>query len=184
MTQPGKSDTVARIENDYVDELISQWGIEKPDLDASALHIFGRLHRLYLMYHNAISETFGEYGINPAGFDVLSTLKRSGGDHTLTPSQLAEFSLVTSGGISLRLNRLEDAGLVERIREKSDRRSVHVRLTPAGHDLISRVAEIHFAREKEMLAGLSPTEVEMLSELLRKLGTSVKTYLWSQDPEN
>lgn len=184
MAQPGRTDTAARIENDYVDELIRQWGAEKPELDTSALHIFGRLHRLYLLYHSAISETFEEYGINPAGFDVLSTLKRSGGDYTLTPSQLAEFSLVTSGGISLRLNRLEDAGLVERIREKSDRRSVHVRLTPTGHDLISRVAEIHFTREKEMLAGLSPSEIELLTELLRKLGTSVKTHLWGRDPED
>ncbi|MGD7003431.1 MarR family winged helix-turn-helix transcriptional regulator [Corynebacterium halotolerans] len=184
MTYPGKISAATRIKEDYVDDLIAQWKAEKPELDTSALHIFGRLHRLYLMYNHAISDTFEQYGINAAGFDVLSTLKRSGGDYTLTPTQLAEFSLVTSGGISLRLNRLEDAGLVERIREKSDRRSVHVRLTQAGQDLVSEVAEVHFAREKEMMAGLSPEEAEELTELLRKLGMSVKTYLWGADPEN
>lgn len=183
MSYPGKIDAATRIREDYVDNLIEQWKAEEPELDTSPLHIFGRLHRLYLMYNHAISDTFDQYGINAAGFDVLSTLKRSGGDYVLTPTQLAEFSLVTSGGISLRLNRLEDAGLVERIREKSDRRSVHVRLTPKGEKTVTEVAKVHFAREKEMMAGLSPEEADNLADLLRALGTSVKSHLWGDDPE-
>lgn len=183
MTLPEKTDAAAYLKEDYVDNLIEQWRVESPELDVGALHIFGRLHRLYLMYNHAISATFEQYGINAAGFDVLSTLKRSGGDYTLTPTQLAEYSLVTSGGISLRLNRLEDAGLVKRTREKSDRRSVHVRLTAKGQKLISEVAKIHFAREDEMMAGLTTEEVDDLAELLRKLGSSVKEYLWGDTSE-
>lgn len=184
MTLPEKTDAAEYLREDYVDNLIAQWRIEDPELDVSPLHIFGRLHRLYLMYNHAISVTFEQYEINAAGFDVLSTLKRSGGDYTLTPTQLAEFSLVTSGGISLRLNRLEDAGLVERTREKSDRRSVHVRLTAKGQKLISEVAQVHFAKEEEMIAGLTAEETDDLAELLRKLGGSVKEYLWGDVAKN
>src|SRR5699024_7786936 len=98
-----------------------------------------------------ISDTFEEYEINPAGFDVLASLKRAGGNYALTPKQLAENALVTSGGISLRLNRLEEAGLVERTREVADRRTVHVHLTSKGKELVSRVAKAHFARESELM---------------------------------
>lgn len=178
MTPGEKTQSLDRINDDYVDHVIEQWKAEDPQLDTSPLHIFGRIHRLYLMYNQAISETFEEYGINPAGFDVLASLKRAGANHSLTPSQLAEYALVTSGGISLRLNRLEEAGLVERIREETDRRSVHVQLTEKGSSLISKVAKVHFEREAEMLEQLSAEEVEQLAELLRKLGRSVKRYLW------
>lgn len=169
------------LHDDYVDLIIDQWNKEDPDLDASPLHIFGRIHRLYLMYNQAISDTFQEYGINSAGFDVLASLKRAGRDHHLTPTELAEYALVTSGGISLRLNRLEDAGLVERIREKADRRSVHVRLTDHGRTLISEVANIHFEREAQMMTLLSDDDKKQLTELLRKLGASVKSYLHEHD---
>lgn len=178
MTSVKKVEVFDWVHNDYVDRIIEQWQIEDPELDPSPLHIFGRIHRLYLMYNQAISDTFAEYGINAAGFDVLASLKRAGGDYSLTPTELAEFALVTSGGISLRLNRLEDAGLVERIREISDRRSVHVQLTEKGKTLVSEVAKIHFEREAQMMKQLSSEEVEQLTDLLRKLGVSVKSYLW------
>lgn len=158
---------------DYVDRIIAQWEEVDPDLDVSPLRILGRLHRTYLQYNHIISETFDEYGINQAGFDVLATLKRSGPGAAITPTELAEQALVTSGGISLRLNRLEDAGLVERIRGRKDRRAVEVRLTAAGEELISRIARHHFAREAELLRGLSGQDREDLANLLRKLSHSL-----------
>ncbi|MGV0868946.1 MarR family winged helix-turn-helix transcriptional regulator [Corynebacterium kalidii] len=154
---------------DYVDGIIAQWARVEPGLDVSPLRVFGRLHRAYLLYSHIISETFDEYGINQAGFDVLASLKRTGPDATVTPSELATQSLVTSGGVSLRLNRLEDAGLVERIRGRQDRRAVGVRLTEKGDELVSRVARHHFAREAELLSDLSDDEQRVLSDLLRRL---------------
>lgn len=162
------------VPDDYVDSIIEQWRLEDPDIDASPLHIFGRIHRIYLMYNQEISDTFEEYEINPAGFDVLASLKRAGGNYALTPKQLAENALVTSGGISLRLNRLEEAGLVERTREVADRRTVHVHLTSKGKELVSRVAKAHFARESELMGALTEAETDQLAELLRKLSGSVK----------
>ena len=87
----------------------------------------------------------------------------------LSSTELATQSLVTSGGVSLRLNRLEDAGLVERIRGRQDRRAVGVRLTEKGDELVSRVARHHFAREAELLSDLSDDEQRVLSDLLRRL---------------
>ncbi|MGN0095536.1 MAG: MarR family winged helix-turn-helix transcriptional regulator [Corynebacterium sp.] len=158
---------------DYVDHIVDQWGVVDPDLDVSPLEVFGRLHRTYLLYSHIISETFEEYGINQAGFDVLASLKRAGKGASLTPSQLSEQALVTSGGVSLRLNRLEDAGLVERIRGRKDRRAVSVRLTESGEELIARVSRRHFAREAELLEGLDSVDRQQLAELLRKLFVSL-----------
>jgi DNA-binding MarR family transcriptional regulator len=158
---------------DDVDGIIAQWATVDPELDVSPLRVFGRLHRSYLLYSHIISETFGEYGINQAGFDVLASLKRTGADVTVTPTELAAQSLVTSGGVSLRLNRLEDAGLIERIRGRRDRRAVGVRLTEKGDELVSRVARHHFAREAELLEELSEEEQRLLSGLLAKLFRSL-----------
>jgi DNA-binding MarR family transcriptional regulator len=159
---------------DYVDRIIAQWAVVDPDLDVSPLEVLGRLHRTYLLYNHIISETFEEYGINQAGFDVLASLKRAGSGASITPSELSEQALVTSGGISLRLNRLEDAGLVERIRGRKDRRAVEVRLTEAGDQLITRIARHHFAREAELLEGLTDEDRESLACLLRKLTVSLR----------
>lgn len=159
---------------DYVDRIMGQWADVDPTIDVTPLAVLGRLHRTYLLYSQLISETFDEYGINQAGFDVLASLKRAGPGATITPSGLSEQSLVTSGGISLRLNRLEDAGLIERIRGREDRRAVKVRLTEAGDELVGMVARRHFEREAELLEGLGGEDREQLSALLRKLFASLE----------
>lgn len=164
------------VEMDDVDHIIDQWKLADSGVDASPLHVFGRIHRLYIHYNRAISGTFAEAGINSAGFDVLATLRRAGNDSVLTPTQLAASGLVTTGGMSLRLNRLEDAGLIERTRIGEDRRAVLVQLTPKGKELISDVARIHFDREREMMSALSEAEAEQLAGLLRRLGRSVHGY--------
>ncbi len=161
---------------DHIDEAITQWSRVTPPVDASPMQILGRLHRLYLRYAAAINTTFQEFGINSASFDVLATLKRSGKPYTLTPSELAQSSLVTTAGITIRLDRLEASRLVRRTRDSSDRRVVHASLTPAGLSLVTKVSAIHFAREEAMLAGLSAHQRAELQRLLRELGYSFDQY--------
>ncbi|GAA4471266.1 MarR family transcriptional regulator [Rhodococcus olei] len=160
-------------EPDAVDDILAQWARECPDLDVSPLAVLGRLHRTYLRYQSAIGHVFDRHDINMASFDVLSALRRSGKPYRMTSGQLAESSLVTTGGITLRIDRLEKAGLVRRERDADDRRIVYAELTDAGLDLIDTVARDHFANEVRMLAGLSETERAELAVLLRRLEESI-----------
>ncbi len=160
-------------DRDAVDDIVDQWTREWPGLDVTPLEVLGRLHRTYLRYQSAVGRVFDEYGINMASFDVLAALRRSGEPYRMTSGQLAESSLVTTGGITLRIDRLEKAGLVRRERDAEDRRIVHSELTDAGKKLIDDVALAHFENETRMLAELSPDDQSDLVHLLRKLEHSL-----------
>jgi len=154
---------------DPVDVIASQWRRERPDIDVSALAVFGRLHRTYLRYAALIGEVFDSHEINMASFDVLAALRRSGPPFRRTAGDLASTGLVTTGGLTLRLDRLEAAGLITRERDTADRRVVYAQLTEAGLALIDQVAVEHFDNEMRMLAGLSDTERRQLAALLGRL---------------
>ena len=160
-------------QHDAVDAIIAAWEREIPDQDFSALAVLGRLHRAYLRYAALIGEVFAHHGINTASFDVLAALRRSGPPYRRTAGDLAHIGLVTTGGLTLRLDRLEKAGLIHRERDGTDRRIVYAQLTPAGLDLTNRVAKEHFANELEMLAGLTTAERRQLASLLAKLERSL-----------
>ncbi|MDZ7911974.1 MAG: MarR family transcriptional regulator [Rhodococcus sp. (in: high G+C Gram-positive bacteria)] len=162
-----------RIEPDAVDDIVHQWERQWPDLDVSALHIFGRMHRSYLRYQSSLSAVFEKHGINVASFDVLAALRRAGPPYQMTSGQLAEMSLVTTGGVTLRVDRLEQAGLVERERDATDRRVVYARLTAKGKEVFDAAAEEHFENENRMLAGLNAPERKQLADLFRKLEHSI-----------
>lgn len=162
-----------RFEPDAVDDIIDQWAHQWPDLDVSAIHIFGRMHRSYLRYQASLAAVFEKHGINIASFDVLAALRRSGPPYQMTSGQLAEMSLVTTGGVTLRVDRLEQAGLVERERDSTDRRVVYARLTEKGKEVFDAAAEEHFENENHMLAGLSPQDRKALADLFRKLERSI-----------
>lgn len=161
-------------ERDQVDAIIEQWGRERPGMDVSALAVFGRLHRGYLLYQTLLAEVFERHGIGMAAFDVLATLLRSGPPYRRTAGELAEISLVSTGGITQRLDRLEAAGLVVRERDPEDRRVVYACLTDKGRELTIAVTEDHFANELRMLSGLSEPEHRQLAKLLRKLERSLR----------
>lgn len=158
---------------DPVDVIISQWEREIPGMDVSALAVFGRLHRSYLRYASQLAGVFDSHGINMASFDVLAALRRSGPPYRRTAGELAGIGLVTTGGLTLRLDRLEEAGLITRERDTADRRVVHAQLTQAGLELTDQVAQEHFANELDMLAGLSKPERAQLADLLAKLERSL-----------
>ena len=159
---------------DGVDEVIGQWALVRPELDVSAMEVFGRLHRSFLLYRAAISSGFAELGSNEPGFDVLATLRRSGPEHRLSAGELARQTLVTTGGLTLRVKRLEEEGYVRRERVAEDNRMVQVELTPAGLELVDRVADEHFQNLTLRLDGLSPEERTDLARLLSRLHASLQ----------
>ena len=156
--------------DDPVERLLAQWARERPDLDVSPMAVVGRISRLARRIDLAQRETFARYDLDPAGFDVLATLRRSGPPYELTPSDLVEQTMVTSGAVTKRLDRLEGAGLVERRVAGGDRRSRIVVLTEKGRELIDRAAPEHFANEARLLEPLTRAERATLARLLGKLG--------------
>lgn len=158
---------------DAVDEIVGQWRHERPDLDPSPIALFGRVHRIYLRYQNVISKAFDSYDLNAASFDVLAALRRSGPPYSKSASELASGSLLSSAGVTFRLDRLETAGLIERHRDSSDRRVVHSQLTDKGLEVIESAIATHLDNEHRLLAGLTPRECTQLARLLSKLERSI-----------
>lgn len=158
---------------DAVDLILEQWARQDPELDPSAMAVFGRLHRTFLRYQAQLAPVFEAHGISMSAFDVLAALRRSGPPYRRTMGDIAAISLVTSGGVTQRVERLERSGLVVREKDAADGRVVHVQLTPAGLELIDQVTRAHFANEEKMLAGLTETERKQLAKLLRVLEHSL-----------
>ena len=159
---------------DGVDVIVANWAVARPELDVSALRVFGRLHRSFLVYKSCIAETFERHEITDSGFDVLVCLRRAVPHHRLTAGQLAEQTLVTTGGLSLRVNRLQEAGLVTRTRDATDARIVYVEMTARGRGLVDVIADEHFAVLQSMVSGLDESEVTTLELLLRRLESSAR----------
>jgi DNA-binding MarR family transcriptional regulator len=156
-----------------VDTIVAEWGRERPDLDASPIALFGRLHRAYLRYNSVISREFARSNLNSASFDVLASLRRSGAPYRKTASDLAGGSLLSSAGVTFRLDRLEEAGLIERQRDTRDRRVVYSELTPEGLRVIDETIARHLANEHRLLGGLTDRERAQLAKLLAKLEASI-----------
>ncbi len=160
---------------DGVGEIIRQWAQSRPELDVSALEIFGRMHRSFLLYRARINGVFEQFGTNEAGFDVLACLRRAEPEFRRTAGELAKQTLITTGGLTLRVNRLEEAGLVLRERDAEDARVVYVTLSDAGRELVDRVADEHFAELARMLVGLDTEQKAQLAGLLTVLEGSLRT---------
>lgn len=160
---------------DQVDRSLSQWMAFQPELDVSAMDVFGRVHRIYLRYRTELAKVFNEFDINAASFGVLAALYRSGPPFRLSVSTLAHETLVSSGGMTMRLDRLEEAELITRERSCDDRRAVYAQLTAAGQDCAQRAAEAHFRNESKLLHLLDKAEHKQLTALLRLLEQSIDT---------
>ena len=154
---------------DAVDEILAQWRAEVPLIDPSPMGVVGRVARLARHFDRGIRENMAEFDLEPAAFDVLATLRRSGTPYMLTPGDLMRTAMVTSGAITQRLDRLEEGGLVTRRRNPDDERSVVVQLTRAGSRLVERVLPSHVEVEARLLDGLNAREQKQLTGLLRKL---------------
>lgn len=162
--------------------MLEQWGTQRPDLDVSPMAVIGRLKRLSRLIDAELRRTFAAHGLDAASFDVLATLRRSGPENRLTPAELMLASMVTSGAVTQRLDRLQDRGLVTRTPSPSDRRVVHVALTGHGRALIDEALPDHLATENRLLAALTPPERAALANALRHLSESLGD-TWGTDPE-
>lgn len=160
---------------DAVDAIISRWHEVRPYIDVSPLEVFGRLHRTFLLYRGEINAVFAEMGTSEPGFDVLAALRRAEPSYTLTAGELAEQTLVTTGGLSLRLRKLEDDGLVFRHRDAQDQRVIHVGLTASGLKLIEYATRRHYGNLARLKAGLSASETDQLAHLLGRLFESMSS---------
>jgi DNA-binding MarR family transcriptional regulator len=164
----GYSAAVPSREQDAVDRILAQWDTVRPDVDSSPIGVIGRVSRLSRLIDRRLAENFTRFGIEAWMYDVLATLRRSGEPYELTAGDLVRQTMVTTGAITNRIDRLEQRGLVERDRT-DDRRKVIVRLTRDGLDLVDQVVLPHLATEREILAALSPRQQRELALLLRKV---------------
>jgi DNA-binding MarR family transcriptional regulator len=153
-------------EHDAVDRITSQWNAVRPELDMSPIQVIGRVSRLSRLVDRRLAENFARYGIENWMYDVLATLRRSGEPYELTAGDLVRQTMVTTGAITNRIDRLEQRGLVARA-GTADRRKVIVRLTTQGLDLVDDVVQSHMATEREILDALSPRQQRELAGLLR-----------------
>src|SRR3954464_9701072 len=154
---------------DRADMAVEQWGRERPDLPALPMEIFGRLSDASeRVMRDHMNPLFAQAGLQPGEFDVLATLRRSGKPYLLSPTQLYEALMISSGGMTNRLDRLERAGLVERRPAPDDRRGKLIALTDAGRRVIDDTIGRHVASEERLLSVLPLAEQETLNALLRK----------------
>jgi DNA-binding MarR family transcriptional regulator len=164
-----EEDIVNEVEHlDHVGRILEQWHRERPELDVSPLAVIGRLHRLADALNVELRALFAEAGLSDGDFDVLASLRRAGEPCALTPTELATTTMVTSGAVTKRVDRLEAQGYVSRTVSAGDARSRVIALTPAGRSLIDDLFPKHVENERRLLAGLSATDRADLARLLEK----------------
>lgn len=154
---------------DHIDKLIKQWENERPELDLAPMALLGRLTRLSYFFRQAMEKTFAEFDLNPAGFDVLATLRRSGEPYTLCPKDLLNSTLVTSGTMTNRIEQLQKAGFITRQRSQTDKRSYLISLTPKGLSTINQAVEKHVITQKRLIDTLSKDDYQQFDTLLKKM---------------
>ncbi|NRD72507.1 MarR family transcriptional regulator [Shewanella sp. VB17] len=153
---------------DSVDNVVEQWAKEKPQLDTLSMASMGRLARLSKHLEQGIAVCHNEHELKAGEFDVLATLRRSGGDYCLTPSALLASMMLTSGAMTHRLDRLESKALIVRVHSKQDRRSVSVALSDSGLTLIDKVIESHVETQNKLMGALTDVDKFHLNQLLKK----------------
>jgi DNA-binding MarR family transcriptional regulator len=154
---------------DDVDRIVEAWRRERPDLDVGPLHVLSRVSRLARHLDLARGAAFAQHGLEGWEFDVLSALRRAGAPYELSPGQLVAQTLVTSGTMTNRVDRLERRGLVGRSPDPNDRRGVIVSLTPTGRQVVDAAMADLLGREHAILSGLGEVDQTRLADSLRRL---------------
>jgi len=154
---------------DAVDLITEQWAKQRPELDTSAMGVIGRVSRAAKVLDQQLAQNFSRYELQPWEFDVLATLRRAGEPYRLTAGALVKATMVTSGAITNRIDRLVARDLVHRETDPDNRRSVLISLSPLGLRLVDEVVEAHVEFENKLLEGLSGKQRTQLVESLRAL---------------
>ncbi|MEV7592623.1 MarR family winged helix-turn-helix transcriptional regulator [Streptomyces sp. NPDC090085] len=156
-------------DKDAVDAITAQWFAVRPELDTAPMALFGRIYRIAKAMGDAVEERYQRFGISRGEFDVIATLRRSGPPYTLSPRQLSATLMLTTGGMTGRLDKLEKAGLLCRKPDPHDRRGLQVTITEQGLALVDQAVTAGLEVQHAALAGLTDEEAETLGSLLRKL---------------
>jgi DNA-binding MarR family transcriptional regulator len=160
------------VSRDTIDELQADWSEQRPDLDPEPMGVVLRIQALAKILGDRAAARLQEYDLQWWQYDVLSTLRRQGEPFTLAATELADITMLTSGAMTNRIDRLEEEGLVRRRKDAEDRRKVLVELTPKGLKLIDSAAEARFEAAMDALDNLSPHQRVALSDLLRLVLTA------------
>lgn len=155
--------------NDEVDRIVEDWARERPDVDFAPMHVLSRVGRLSKHLDRARRQAFAASGLEPWEFDVLAALRRAGAPYQLSPKALLQQTLVSSGTMTNRIDRLVERRLVERRTDPHDGRGVLVVMTGRGTEAVDDAISELLAGEAELLEGLSKLDQERLAGLLRKL---------------
>ena len=158
---------------DHVERRRAQWRAELPDVDTRGMAILGRARWITLKVRPAIEAVFARHDLDAGEFDVLSTLRRSGPPYRLRPTELFTQLMISSGGLTNRLVRLQRAGLIERPASVSDGRSLPVQLTALGRETVEDAFREDMAVEARLLKGLDEAEMGELARLLAKLAAGM-----------
>jgi DNA-binding MarR family transcriptional regulator len=153
--------------------VLEQWRRELPKLERSPFGVIGRISRLAQLLQVELEPIFAAHGVTGGEFDVLAALRRVGRPYRLTPTELSTALIITSGGMTKRLNALEGRGLIRREPDPTDRRSSAVSLTPEGKRLVEAILPEHVANEQRLLSELSTKERVELARLLETLAISL-----------
>jgi DNA-binding MarR family transcriptional regulator len=158
------------VASDYTDRVLEEWQAVRPDVDTAATGVVTRILRLARYLEPELNEVAAGHGLSAGGdFDTLAALRRQVPQHELSPTRLAQAALMTSGGMTSRLDRLEERGYLERHADPNDRRAVLVRLTDRGKQVVDDVLESSVASQQDLLEALEPVDRAELAQLLRHL---------------
>lgn len=160
------------VTRDTIDELQNDWSEQRPDLDPEPMGVVLRIQALAKILGDQAAARLQQYDLQWWQYDVLSALRRQGEPYSLAATELADITMLTSGAMTNRIDRLEEEGLVQRRNDPEDRRKVLVQLSPRGLKLIESAAEARFEAAMDALEGLSPPQREALSDLLRLVLTA------------
>lgn len=161
--------------SDRIDRLLSEWQAERPELDASAMAVIGRLLSIGRHLEARANAALKPLGLHYTDLDVLATLRRGGRPYRRTPTELRDSVLITSGAMTACLDRLEGNGLITRLADPLDRRSSAAELTSEGRKLIDKAIAVRFQEAEEALTGLARAERSRLAVLLKKLGRNLES---------
>ncbi|MGA7909948.1 MAG: MarR family transcriptional regulator [Candidatus Dormiibacterota bacterium] len=154
---------------DWTDNLLDTWATIQKGFDVAPYQVTARISRISLHIANHQAEVFGRFGLNRGDVGVLSALRIAGPPNQLSPTRLFKGLMLSSAGITNRLDRLEKLGLVQRTRDPNDRRGVLVELTMDGRSVLEQAVQANTAAERQLVAGLDPAELETLGALLKKV---------------
>ncbi|SDT30103.1 MarR family winged helix-turn-helix transcriptional regulator [Microterricola viridarii] len=159
---------------DRVAQIQQEWRRERPELDPSPMGVIGRIHRLGAYLSEEIVAVYKRHGLGEGEFDVLAALRRAGAPFERAPGELAQHTMVTTGAMSKRIDRLEERGLVSRRVSAVDGRARVIALTEAGRELLDRAVTEHLANERRLLDVLSPEDVAALDAVLTRWALAVE----------